>query len=453
MTNQHSDLFAWRAPVALFLSIFFLVLPPLAARAEINIQHVISPKGVTAWLVEDHTVPTIAIHFVFDGGTAQDPDGKEGLANLMTGLFHEGAGELDSDAFQVKLDDASVAMSFEAQHDGTHGSIRMLSEKKDAAFDLLTLAVGRPRFDKTPVDRVRAQVLSGIIANERNPEVIADGKWLRAIYGEHPYSRPHEGTRQSVAAITTQDLSAFHKANFAREGLYVGVVGDIDAATLRQKLDQVFGDLPEKQALAPVADIEPKLGQQLEVDYNLSQTKLHFTYPGVNPSAPDYFAGMLMNDILGGQALTSRLFDEVREKRGLAYGVGSFLVDDRHSNALVISTSTRSDRASETLSIIRDVVEKMAQEGPTQAELEAAKKHLTGAFAIDYLASSSAIAETLLGLQFEGRGTDYMQRRASLIDAVTLNDVKAVAKKLLSASPAVMIVGPTLPPNGKDGNG
>jgi len=409
-----------------------------------NIQEVKSEKGITAWLVEDHTVPIVAIRFVFDGGTAQDPAGKEGLANLMSGLFDEGAGDLDSDAFQVKLDDAGAEMSFDAQRDGTYGSMRMLSEEKDAAFDLLTLAVNKPRFDQTPLDRVRAQVLSGIIANERDPNAIAQRKWLSAIYGEHPYSRPDEGTRQSIAAITPQDLGAFHKASFARDGLHVAVVGDIDAATLKRKLDQLFGDLPEKQALSPIADTQPKLGQQLEVDYDLPQTSLQLAYPGVKRSAPDFFAAVLMNDILGGGTFTSRLYDEVREKRGLAYGVDSNLIDHEHSNALVITTATRSDRAAETLALVRKVVKELAEQGPTAAELEAAKKYMIGAYAINNLDSSGSIAATLLELQLDNLGIDYLQRRAALINAVTISDVKAAAKKLLSPDPAIMVVGPPL---------
>ncbi|RVC75721.1 insulinase family protein [Mesorhizobium sp. M4A.F.Ca.ET.022.05.2.1] len=433
-----------RAFATLCFTLFFLVLPALAARAAMNIQEVKSEKGITAWLVEDHTVPIVAIRFVFDGGTAQDPAGKEGLANLMTGLFDEGAGDLDSDAFQVKLDDAGAEMSFDAQRDGTYGSMRMLSEGKDAAFDLLMLAVNRPRFDQAPLDRVRAQVLSGIIANERDPNAIAQRKWLSAIYGEHPYSRPDEGTRQSIAAITPQDLGAFHKASFARDGLHVAVVGDIDAATLRRKLDQLFGDLPQKQALAPIADTQPKLGQQLEVDYDLPQTSLQFAYPGVKRSAPDFFAAVLVNDILGGGTFTSRLYEEVREKRGLAYGVDSNLVDHEHSNALVITTATRSDRAAETLALVRQVVKGMAEQGPTEVELEAAKKYMIGAYAINNLDSSASIAATLLELQLDNLGIDYLQRRAALINAVTIADVKAAAKKLLSSDPAIMVVGPPL---------
>ncbi|RWO56349.1 pitrilysin family protein [Mesorhizobium sp.] len=428
--------------VTLLLSLVFLVLPALSARAAMSIQEVTSSKGITAWLVEDYSVPLVAIRFVFDGGTTQDPAGKEGLANLMSGLFDEGAGNLDSEAFQIKLDDVGAEMSFEAARDGTYGSMRMLAEQRDAAFDLLRLAVTEPRFDQAPIDRIRAQVLSGIIANELDPDTLAQRKWLEALYGTHPYARPDQGTRQSIATIKPADLIAFHKANFARDGLHVAVVGAIDAETLKRKLDIVFGGLPEHQALAPVADVDPKLNQQLEVNYDQPQTSLQFAYPGVKRSAPDFFAAVLMNEILGGSAFTSRLFDEVREKRGLAYSASSDLVDHQHANALAITTATRADRAAETLAVVREVVKRMAQEGPTEAELAATKKYLIGAYAINNLNSSGAIAATLLELQLDKLGSDYMQRRAALIDAVTLDQVKAAAKKLLSAEPAIMVVGP-----------
>ncbi|RUU29889.1 insulinase family protein [Mesorhizobium sp. M6A.T.Cr.TU.017.01.1.1] len=433
------------APVlTLLLSLLFLVLPALSARAAMSIQEVTSSKGITAWLVEDYSVPLVAIRFVFDGGTTQDPAGKEGLANLMSGLFDEGAGDLDSEAFQIKLDDVGAEMSFEAARDGTYGSMRMLAEQRDAAFDLLRLAVTEPRFDQAPIDRIRAQVLSGIIANELDPDTVAQRKWLEALYRTHPYARPDQGTRQSIATIAPDDLIAFHKANFARDGLHVAVVGAIDAETLKKKLDMVFGGLPEHQALSAVADTDPKLNQQLEVNYDQPQTSLQLAYPGVKRNAPDFFAAVLMNEILGGSAFTSRLFDEVREKRGLAYSVSSDLVDHQHANALAITTATRSDRAAETLAVVREVVRRMAEEGPTEAELAATKKYMIGAYAINNLNSSGAIAATLLELQLDKLGIDYMQRRAAFINGVTLDQVKAVAKKLLSAEPAIMVVGPKL---------
>jgi zinc protease len=428
----------------LFLSVLFLILPAVTARANVAIQDVKSSKGVDAWLVEDYSVPIIAIRFVFDGGSTQDPPGKEGLANLMTGLFDEGAGNLDSEAFQIRLDDVGAEMSFDERRDGTYGSMRMLAERKDEAFELLRLAITQPRFDQAPIDRIRAQILSGIIAGENDPDTIAQTKWAEAIYGTHPYARSDQGTRQSIATITPDDLRAFHKANFARSGLHVAVVGAIDAETLKQKLDLLFGDLPEKQLLRPVADIDPKLAQHVEVNYALSQTSLQLAYPGVKRDAPDFFPAALMNEILGGGTFTSRLFSEVREKRGLAYSVNSSLINQDHANSLVITTATRSDRAVQTLGIVRDVVKRMAEEGPTEEELAATKKYMIGAYAINNLNSSSAIAATLVQLQVDKLGIDYMQRRTAYIDGVTLDQVKAAARKLLSTEPAIMVVGPKL---------
>ncbi|MGX5844884.1 M16 family metallopeptidase [Mesorhizobium sp. ArgA1] len=426
----------------LFLSIVFLVLPALAARA-MEIQSVTSSKGVTAWLVEDYSVPVVAIRFTFGGGSTQDPPGKEGLANLMTRLFPEGAGPLDSEAFQIKLDDAGVELSFEETRDSIHGSMRVLAEQRDEAFDLLRLAVNEPRFDLEPVDRVRAQILSGIIANENDPHTVAQNRWARAVYGDHPYSRSDQGTRQSIAAITQDDLKALHKAVFARGGLHVAVVGAIDPETLKKKLDLVFGGLPQNQAVASVVDIEPKLAQHIEVDYDLPQTSLKLTWPGVKREAADFFPAVLLNEVLGGP-FTSRLWQEVREKRGLAYSVNSSLINQDHADALIVTTATRSDRATETLGIVRNVVKRLAEDGPTEAELEAAKKHLVGAYAISNLDSSSSIAVTLDRLQLDGLGIDYMERRSGLINAVTLDQVKAAAKKLLSTEPTVLVVGPPL---------
>ncbi|TGQ73279.1 insulinase family protein [Mesorhizobium sp. M00.F.Ca.ET.186.01.1.1] len=438
----------YRTFATLCFALFFLLLPVLSARA-MDIQQVTSSKGVTAWLVEDYSVPVVAIRFVFGGGSTQDPPGKEGLANLMTGLFDEGAGTLDSDAFQVRLDDAGAEMGFEESRDGIYGSMRMLGEQRDEAFDLLRLAVNQPRFDQAPIDRIRGQILSGIIAGENDPDTIAQNKWARALYGDHPYSRSDQGTRQSIAAITPDDLKALHKAVFARAGLHVAVVGAIDAETLKKKLDMVFGDLPQDQALAPVPDIEPKLAQHVEVNYDLPQTSLQLAWPGVKRKSADFFPAVLMNEILGGGTFTSRLFQEVREKRGLAYSVNSSLVNHDHADALIVTTGTRSDRAAETLGIVRDVVKQLAEDGPTEAELAATKKYLIGAYAINNLDSSSAIATTLVELQLDDLGIDYMQRRTGYINAVTLDQVKAAARKLLSTEPAILVIGPALAGAGK----
>lgn len=428
-----------------FLAMLALLLVfALPARSDVNIQKVDSEKGITAWLVEDYTVPIVTLRFAFEGGSSQDPDGKEGLANLISGLFDEGAGDLDSDAFQEKLDDVGAEMRFSSSRDAIYGSMRVLAEDRPAAFDLLRLALLQPRFDQQPIDRIRNQILTGIDAAERDPNAQARKQWMRAIYGEHPYARPDEGTRQSLAAIASDDLRAFRKSQFARGGLHVAVVGAIDAETLKADLDRLFGDLPERQDLKPVERVDLRLGQEIAVTYDLPQTSIQMAFPGIERSDPDFYAAMLMNEILGGGTFTSRLFAEVREKRGLAYSVGSILSNRRYSSSLGISTATRSDRASETIRIIRDVVRQMADDGPTAAELEAAKKYLIGAYAINNLNSSGAVASTMVELQLAGLGRDYISRRPALLGAVTVDDVTRVARRLLAAEPAVLLVGPDM---------
>lgn len=430
-----------QAPRTFVLASLLLLVSSLAASA-MEIKEVTSSKGVKAWLVEDYTVPIIAIRFAFDGGEAQDPAGKEGLTNLMTGLLDEGAGDLDSDAYQNRLDDAGAEMSFTASRDNFYGQMRMLSDQQDEAFDLLALAVNKPRFDQPAMDRIRSQILSGIISDERKPETAAAIKWRQTLYGDHPYARREEGTRETLAALKPDDLHKLHKGLFARENLHVAVVGAIDPEKLKLELDKVFGDLPEKPELVAIADAKPNFGQTITVDYDLPQTSIQLAYPGVTRKAPDFFAAYLMNHILGGGTFTSRLFLEVREARGLAYGVDSGLNIARHSNLVGITTATRSDRAAETLKVIEDVVAKLAKDGPTQTELDEAKKYTIGSYAINNLNSSAAIARTLVELQIDDLGIDYMDRRAALIDAVTLDQVKAAAAKLLTVKPTILTLGP-----------
>lgn len=432
----------------LLLTVAFLAAFAGLARAEVKIQEVVSPKGVKAWLVEDYSVPIIAIRFAFEPGSTQDPAGKEGLSNLMTGLFDEGAGDLDSEAFQIRLDDAGAEMGFSESRDAIYGSMRMLADQKGEAFELLRLAVNQPRFDQAPIDRIRSQIVAGIIASQRTPEAKAQEMWRKALYGSHPYSRDDEGTAASLASITSGDLKAFHKAMFARDNLHVGVVGAIDAESLKAVLDKVFGDLPATSQAAEVPDADLKFGQSLHVAYNQPQTTIQMVYPSLARSDPEFFSVYLMNHILGGGTFTSRLFDEVREKRGLVYNVDSGISNNAHSNALAISTATRSDRAAETLKVIEETVAKMAADGPTQAELDAAKKYVVGAYAINNLDSSAAIARTLVELQIDKLGIDYVERRGAIIDAVTLDQVKAAARKLLSVKPTVMVLGPETPGSG-----
>lgn len=434
-----------RAAAAALLALVFLALPAIVpARAAVDIQEVTSPGGVTAWLVEDYTVPIVAVQFAFRGGSTQDPEGREGLATLMTGLFDEGAGDLDSDGFQERLDEVGAEMSFDATRDAIYGQMRMLAEERENGFDLLRLALTEPRFDAEPVARIREQILTRIQRDQRNPEALGRQAFARALYGDHPYARRADGTPESLGTITQQDLHDMHERIFARSDVSIAVVGAIDAETLRGELDRVFGGLPQQAELFPVAQVAAKLAQEVAYPFDQPQATLQLVYPGIERDDPQFFDAFLMNHILGGGTFSSRLFNEVREKRGLAYGIGSGLQTQDFSNALVIGTSTRADRAQETLSVIGQVVEAMAKEGPTQEELDRARTNVIGAYAINNLDSASAVARTLVELQKDDLGIDYIERRTGYIEAVTLEGVKEAAQRLLTAEPAVLVIGPEM---------
>ena len=432
--------YAGSAVGVLAASVTLLIVCALPARA-IEIQEVVSPKGIHAWLVEDDSVPLISMRFSFKGGTSQDPSGKEGLANLMTGLFDEGAGDLKSDAFQEKIDNLGAEMSFSATQDSVSGGIRMLAENRDAVTNLLALSVDKPRFDQDAIDRIRQQVVASIESSQRNPSTIASRKFSEVLYGNHPYARPDDGTVKSLQSITRDDLVNFHRKNFARDRLTIGVVGSINAKDLGALLDKVFGDLPAMAELVPVPDAKLALGTTTSLNFDMPQTSISFVYPAIPRKDLEFFAAYLMNHILGG-GFTSRLYAEVREKRGLAYSVSSSMVMRDHVSALMISTATRPDKAQESLKIIREQVAAMAADGPTEEELAAAKNFLKGSYAVNNLDSSAAIAETLVSLQEAELPRDYIDKRSGLIDAVTLDQVKAIAKKLLEAEPAILIFGP-----------
>jgi zinc protease len=360
----------------------------------------------------------------------------------MTGLFDEGAGGLDSEAFQTALDEVGLEMGFSARRDAVHGSLRMLAERSDEAVELARLAVNAPRFDADPIARIRSQLVAGIRARERDPRTQASRRWDEALYGDHPYARPDEGTVESLQAIGADDLKEMHRRLFAKGKLHIGIVGAIDADGAARLLDRIFGELPQEPGLSPIGPASLNFGQEIRVDYDLPQSSLTMAWPGVPREDPDFFAAHLMNHILGGGTFSSRLYQEIREKRGLAYGVDSYLVNNDHADLLMITTASAAERIGETLAVIRHEVARMAAEGPSAEELEAARKTVIGGYAVSNLTTSGSIASTLVELQRSDLGIDYIDRRAEMIGRVTLEDTRRVAARLFSVEPSFMILGP-----------
>ena len=418
-----------------------LALVQIAPASAMTIEPVVSPKGISFWLVREKAVPLVALNYAFKGGAAQDPAGKGGTANLVADTLDEGAGDLDSKAFHDRMERRAIELSFSANRDEFRGSLRALNEHRDEAFDLLRKALAEPRFEPSAVERVRGQELAGLRREITNPNNIAGRTWWQTAFPGHPYGRETKGSLETVPAITPDDLRDFTRRVFARNGLTVSIVGDVDAKTAGELIDKAFGDLPAKNDLTPVADVKPQgLGRRIVAELNVPQAVITFGGPGIARNDPDFMAAYIVNHILGGGSFSSRLYKEVREKRGLAYGVSESLAWFDHTALLIGGTATRADRTADALAIIEAESKKMAEAGPTADELAAAKDYLKGAYALS-LDTSSKSAAQLTQIQLDKLGIDYIQRRGAMIDAVTLDDAKRVAKRLYGNGMLVTVAG------------
>jgi len=414
-----------------------------------DIQRVTTPASAEAWLVEETAVPLIAVEIAFRGGAAQDPEGLPGLVNLMSTLFDEGAGEMAAEAFQERLEELAIELSFSSNRDGVSASLRTLTENLDEAFRLLGLALGSPRFDEDAVERMRGQLSAQIRRNALDPDDLAGRTFFAEAFPGHPYGRPPRGTLESLGRITRQDLVAAHRRLIARDNVVIGAVGAVTPERLAGLIDGLLSGLPEKAALTPVETVKPAGEGRIEiVTLDVPQSSIVFGRSGPLRTADDFIPAYVVNHILGGGSFSSRLFTEVREKRGLAYSVYSYLSPYDHSGMLLGGVATRNDRAGQSIALIQDEIRRIAAEGPTAAELESAKKYLIGSYALRF-DTSTKIANQLVQLQLDDLGIDYVARRNALVAAVSAEDVKAAARSLFGDGDLLVVaVGK---PTGLDG--
>lgn len=417
------------------------VASAIAPASATNIERVVSPGGIEAWLVREPSLPLIAMNFAFLGGANQDPNDKPGVANMVTGLLDEGAGDLDTGAFQRRIEETAIEMRFSVTRDYFYGAVRMLRDRQDESLDLVRLAITKPRFDADAIARINAQTLAGLRRESTNPTTIATRTWWRRAFANHAYGRPSGGTLESVPTITADDIRSYAKRVMARDTLKVAVVGDIDAATLGKVLDRVFGDLPARGDLTPIpARPLDAAGRRIVSPLDVPQSVVLMGGGGLNRNDPDFIPAFVVNHILGGGSFTSRLYEEVRDKRGLAYGVYSYLLPLRHSALFMVSTQASAERTAEAVELIETMVRRMAAEGPTEEELAKAKSYLKGSYALNF-DTSAKIANLLLQVQLDDLGIDYIKRRNGLIDAVTIADAKRAAKRLAENGLFVTVVG------------
>jgi zinc protease len=410
--------------------LLLVLLIALPARA-IDIKQVKSPGGIEAWLVEDRSVPVVSLSVAFRGGAALDPANKGGLAEMTASLLDEGAGDLDSQAFHRAVEDIAASLSFGAGRDNFSASVYTLASERARAFELFRMALTSPRFDPEPVARVRAQIIAGLRRSSEQPNRIAAETFAKTMFPDHPYGRPVRGTPESVAAITVEEMRELVKARLARANIVVGVVGDIGPEELARRLDEIFAPLPEEPKKEIVPEVEPKgLGRTVVVKRPIPQSVVVFGEKGLKRADPDWYAAVVMNRVLGEGGFASRLMEEVREKRGLAYGVSTSLVPYERSALIIGNVGTRNDQIKETIAIIRAEWQRMAEGGATDREIANAKTYINGSFPLR-LDSSRRIADTLVSVQLDRLGIDYLNKRSEIINAVTKDDVARVAKRLL----------------------
>lgn len=421
-----------------FLAILMLVFA-MPVHAGVDIKEVTTPAGLKAWLVEDHTIPFVALELRFRGGGSLDLEGKRGATNLMVGLLEEGAADMDSRAFARATESLAANFRFNVSDDQISISAKFLTENRDAAVNLLRSSLLEPRFDADAIERVRAQITSMIRSSETDPGDLAGKAFDALVYADHPYGSSLEGTLESVAGLTREDLIAAHAAGLARDRVYISAVGDITEADLATLLDHLLGDLPATGApLPPVAELNLPGGMEV-VPFETPQSIAVFAQKGVDRSDPDFFAAYILNHILGGGGFESRLMTEVREKRGLTYGVYSYLVDKDAAQLWMGSVASANDRIAKAVALIRSEWERIRTEGVTPEELENAKTYLTGAYPLQF-EGNAPIADIAVGMQMEGLPTDYITNRNDMVNAVTLEQINRVARERLDPETLTFVV-------------
>ncbi|WP_428678050.1 M16 family metallopeptidase [Reyranella sp.] len=415
--------------LAAALAGLLVVLP--AAAGAIEIREITTPLGIKAWLVEDKSTPVVSLSFSFSGGTATDPAGQAGITDLMAGLLTDGAGSMEAQAFRQRQEDAAASLGFNASLDRLTGSLRVLSANRDEGFELLRLALTQPRFDPDMVAQRRAQTIASINQAAQRPGSVAGRTLMETLFAGHAYAADPDGTPEGLAAATPDLLKKRAAELLLRNGLIVSAVGDIGEAELARQLDRSFGVLPTGTPPSlPPQWVPPTKPRVVVVERPVPQSSALLALPGIARDDPAWYAALVMNHVLGGGGQQSRLFNEVREKRGLAYSVSSGLRTYKRASLLLMSTGSANERVAEALEVIRAEMGRMRNDGVTDAELSDAKTYLSGALALS-LDSSASIAGLLHSMQIDGLSPDHLTRRAALIAAVTLDDVRKVARHLL----------------------
>ena len=409
-----------------------LLLCPVAAQA-VTVQTLDMGRGAQIWYVEDHTLPMVAMTVALPAGSAYDPSGKAGLSAFAAAMLDEGAGPYNSAGYQAALNGRAIRLAASPDRDWLLISLVTLKENAPAAFRLLGIALAKPHFEPEAIARVRAQIVSGMQQDDEDPATVAAKGFFEKFFPGHPYGHPTSGDPASVAAITRGDLVNFARDHWVRGGIHIAVSGDIDAASLKTLIASAFAALPNRSP-PPIPPVR-RMGSPgiTLIPMPVPQPNIVFGLPALQRSDPDFIPSYVANYILGGGGFSSRLTTEVREKRGLTYDISTDVLTLRRAGLFAGQVATKAGSVNQTIAVIRDTMNNFAQNGPTQKELDDAKTYLTGSFPLAFT-SNAGIAGQLGAFQRAGLPVDYVQKRNNLINAVTIDDVRRVARRLFNAN-------------------
>lgn len=405
-----------------------------------KIETFTTPKGVQVWLIQAPELPMIAVELNFRAGAMLEPTDKQGVANFTAALADEGAGDYDAKAFREELEAIGARFGANADMQDLGVNLTTLTEHKVRAFELMGLAVRQPRYDEDAVARMRDALLADIRQGDEEPSTVAWRLFRPAVYGSHPYANSGEGTLTSVGSLTVADARAWHDQYFTKANLRVAVVGDIQQAELTYLLDKALGDLPQGDVRYAVDSVpSPTTLQLVKKQMDVPQSTVLWGHLGLPRTDPDFYAMLVMNEMLGGNVLTSRLGLDVREKHGLVYGINSVNAPLPHNGMYYISFATGNANVAKALGLVRTHLRDIRNELVTDEELVDAKAYLIGSFPLR-LDSNAKLLNMMAMMQSESLPKDYLTEWPQRIAAVTKEDVQRVAQRLILPEAAALVI-------------
>lgn len=411
----------------------------MTAHTQPALQTLTTPEGHTVWLVESHSIPMISVDVAFRAGSAFEPVAQEGLANYMAALLTEGAGHYNDKEFAEEVDRIGAQISADAGTLNVSVYMNTLAQNKEEAFKLFGLAITEPRFNKGPAKRIQEAMLADLQRELEDPNTQASNMFDAALFGDHPYGRKENGTEDSVKQLTFSAAEDYHAAQFTKANMTISVVGDITANELMPLIDKALRKLPAgTQRNAVTKKPAPITAQTVSKQMNVPQASVIMGHLGITRNDPDYFAAQLVNHVLGG-SMDSRLFQEVRKKRGLAYYASSGFAVLPQQGYFLVKTGTKNEDTQESIRIIKAELAKIAKGTITQEEYDDAMAYLVGSFPLR-LDSNRKILSYLTTMQMEDLGTDYMATWVDTMKQVTLEDANAAAKRLIHPDNLITVI-------------